>query len=251
MLNLLATNGGSAIINVIALVFVLGFALYGLMRGFAKTFITMFGTIMAILFALLLCSTVAGFLQSKFSLVSTIADSMYDTVEKLFGKEAMELPLSLATEETLKEAGVNSLLARLVLSIKQNGAYPPNTTLGQVVCPTFAYYIVLIISAVGLFVVFELIFIVIGNIVKKSYDLNLVEKIDRTLGFVLGLITGIIYFETIVMVIGAIPLGATQNLYVLIDNSTLAHAICTINPYDSIFSLVSFRNVFNFVSALL
>lgn len=250
MLNLLASNG-SAIVNVAALVFVLGFALYGLIRGFAKTFISMFGTLLAILFAILLCSTVANFLESKFSFVSSLANSLTGTVSNIFGDKAMEIPLKYATKETMQSAGVNGLLINLVLSIKANGTYPPNTTLGQALCPTFAYYIILIISAIGLFIVFKLIFIVIGNIIRKSYEIKIVEKIDRTLGFILGLISGIIYFETIVMLIGAIPLNATQNLYVLIESSTIAHAICAINPYDSIFSLISINNISNFVTSIL
>lgn len=250
MLNIL-TTGGSAIVNVIALVFVLGFALYGLMRGFAKTFITMFSTILSILFAILLCSAVAGFLESKYSLVSSLSGSLTGVVGKMFGQKAMELPLSLATEETMKTAGVNRILSGFILSVKENGAYQSNTTLGQAVCPTLAYYIILIISAIALFIVFELIFIVIGKIIAKSYKIKLVKRTDKASGFVLGLVAGIIYFETIVMVIGAIPLGATQNLFVLIENSAIARVICAINPYDSIFSLVSFRSVFNFVSSII
>lgn len=250
MLNLLASNG-SAVINVIALVFVLGFALYGLIRGFAKTFISMFGTIFSILFAILLCSSVATFLESKFSFVSTLSNSLTGVIGNIFGKEAMDIPLSYATEETMRTAGVNGLLIKLVLSIKANGTYPPETTLGQVICPTFAYYIVLIISVLALFIVFKIIFIVIGNIIRKAYNIKIVERLDRTFGFVLGFISGVIYFETIVMIIGAIPIGALQELYVLIENSSVAHAICVINPYDSIFSLISFGNISNFISSIL
>ncbi|MBQ8426697.1 MAG: CvpA family protein [Clostridia bacterium] len=250
MLNLLTSNG-SAVINVVALVFVLGFALYGLIRGFAKTFISMFGTILGILLAILLCSSVASFLESKFSFVTSMASSLSGVVGNIFGGEAMDIPIAYATEETMQLAGVNGLLIKLVLSIKSNGTYSSDTTLGQVICPTFAYYIALIISAVALFIIFKLIFIVIGNIIKKSYNIRIVEKIDRTLGLVLGLISGVIYFETIVMLIGAIPIDAVQDLYVLIENSTIAHAICAINPYDSIFSLISFNNISSFVSSLL
>lgn len=250
MYNLL-TSSGSAIISVIALFFVLGFALYGLIKGFAKTFVAMFGTILSITFAIILCTTVASFLESKFSFISSMADSLSSTIGNVFGKETMDMPLIYATEESIKSAGANKLLVKIALSIKKDTIYPIGTTLGQVLSPTFAYYITLIISAIGLFIVFELIFIVIGNIVRKNYKIKLVEKVDRTLGFALGLLSGILYFEAIVLIIGAIPLSITQNLHVLIEESSIARVICTINPYDSILSLISYNKISNFVYSLI
>ena len=247
MLNLLA-SGGSATINIIALVFVLGFALYGLIRGFIKTFVSMFGTIFSILFAILLCSTVTAFLQEKYTFVTTMAGKLETVTNVIFGKELMNTTLETATQEVMKSAGLSSMVIGLALSFKGNSSIPTDITLNQVVCPTFAYYVVLIISAIGLFIVFKLIFIVIGNIVSRLHNIKLLEKTDRMLGFFLGLIAGIIYFETIVMVIGAIPLGFMQNLYALIQNSSLAHFICVINPYDSILNLISFNDLFKFVS---
>ncbi len=250
MLNLLATNG-SAVINVIALLFVIGFALYGLIRGFAGTFISMFGTILSILFAILLCPVVTSFLESNHSFVTTMSKSLSKILTNIFGKEVMGTTIEAASKESMKNLGLNSLIINLVLALKKNATLPTNTTLSQIICPTFAYYVVLIISAIGLFIVFKLIFIVLAKITRKFYNINLIEKPDRTLGFFLGLISGVIYFETIVMLIGAIPLGFTQDLYALIYNSSVANFICLINPYDSILSLLSFGDITNFISKLI
>lgn len=250
MYNLLAT-GGSAVINIIALMFVVGFALYGLIRGFAKTFVSMFGTILSILFAILLCSSAASFLESSFSIVEKMSNSLSGVLTNIFGDEIMNTTLEQAAENTMKDAGLSSLVINLVLSFKNDGSIPTNTTLNQIICPTFAYYVVLIISAIGLFIVFELIFIVIGNIVRKMYNVSLVAKVDRSLGLVLGLISGIIYFETIVMIIGAFPIGFMQNLYALIQNSAIARFICLINPYDSILNLISFKDIIKIVTSII
>ena len=250
MYNLLTTSG-SAIVNIVALVFVFGFALYGLIRGFAKTFISMFGTILSLLFAILLCSTVTSFLESKFSFVTTMSNALSGVVTNIIGEDLMKVPLALATENTMQYAGVNGLIIRLVLSIKDAGTYPPDTTVGDVACPTFAYYVVLIICAIALFIIFKLIFFVIGRIIRKLYNIKIVAALDKTLGFLLGLISGVIYFETIVMILGAIPIDAVHDLYILIENSSVAHFICSINPYDSILNVISFDNISKFVYSLL
>ena len=250
MFNLLTSNG-SAIVDIVALCFVLGFALYGMIKGFTKTFIAMFGVIFSIFFAIILCTFVASFLESKYSFITTLSNSLSGTVGRIFGKEAMEMPLILASEQNILGTGGSILLAKIALSIKADNEYPIDTTLGQVVCPTLAYYITLIIAFICLFVIFMMIFYIIGKIVRKRYKIKLVEKVDRSLGFLLGLVGGIIYFETLVMLIGAIPLGATQNLYLLINNSTIAHAICVINPYDSILNLISFNRISNFVYSII
>lgn len=250
MYNLLASSG-SAVINIIALIFVVGFALYGLIRGFAGTFLSMFGTILSILFSILLAPTVTSFLESQHSFVTTMSGKLSGILTNIFGDEVMNLTLESASKESIKNLGLSTLIINLVLSFKKDGTIPINTTLNQIICPTFAYYVVLIISAIGLFIIFKLIFIVIANIIRKSYNIQIIEKTDKVLGFILGLISGVIYFETVVMIIGAIPLGFMQNLHTLIYSSSLANFICLINPYDSILNLISFKDIINFVSVLI
>ena len=89
------------------------------------------------------------------------------------------------------------------------------------------------------------------NIIKKYYKIKLVKKLDMSLGCVLGFFSGIIYYETLVMIIGAIPVGAMQDLYVLLQNSAVSYAICLINPFDSILNLISFNRIANFVYLLI
>lgn len=247
-MNVLLASSGSATANIVALVFVLGFTLYGFIRGFAKTFVSMFGTILSLLFAILLCGSVANFLQNKFSLVSNIAGKLGNVLTNIFGDTVMNTTLGNASEANLQDAGLSLIVINLIMTFKGDNTLPTDTTLNNIICPTFAYYIVLIISIVGLFIVFKLIFIVIGNIVKNMHDVSIVAKVDKSLGLALGLVSGIIYLEMIIMVIGAIPIGGIQNLYATIINSPIPKFFCAINPYDSILKLISFKDIAKFVS---
>ncbi len=250
MNNLLASSG-SAVISVIVLVVILFFALYGFIRGFARTFVSIFGTILSLLFAVLLCSSVTEFLESHYSFVSFMSDKLSGILQSIFGEEIMNMPLSSAAEQTLKDAGLSSIIIKLILSFKTDSAIPVDTALKELICPTFAYYVVLIISVIALFIIFKLIFFCISKIVKELHNIKLVAKIDKSLGLILGLISGIIYFEMFVMIIGAIPIGFLQDFYALILSSPIASFICMINPYDSILNLISFNNISKFVSEII
>ena len=250
-MNNLLTSAGSATISVIVLVIIAFFSLYGFIRGFARTFISIFGTILSILFAILLCTSVASFLESHYSFVSFMSDKLGGVLGSIFGEEIMNMPLEYAAEQTLKDAGLSSLVIKLILSFKSNSAIPSDTALNQLICPTFAYYLVLIISAIGLFIVFKLIFFCISKIVKRWHDIKLVAKIDKSLGLVLGFVSGIIYVETFIMIIGAIPIGFMQDFYNTILSSPVAYFICLINPFDSILNLISFSNISKFVSGFI
>jgi hypothetical protein len=95
-----------------------------------------------------------------------MSDKLGGVLGSIFGDEIMNLPLGLAAEQTLESAGLSSLIIKLILSFKTNSAIPTDTALKELICPTFAYYLVLIISAIGLFIVFKLIFFCISKIVK-------------------------------------------------------------------------------------
>ncbi len=250
-MNLLLSQTGGAIASVVALAFVLCYALYGLIRGFARTFISMFGTILSILLAILLCSSVANFLENEFGFVSTVSNGISGIMQNMFGEQTMSLPIELVNEQTLSEAGVSGIFISLIMNVKSHEGLPTGATVGEVLSPTFAFYIVMIISAIALFIVFKLIAMVIALIIKKRQKQKKKSALGSLFGFLLGLLGGIIYFETIVMIIGAIPLGFCQNIYRAVNNGAISGFICRINPYSSILDLISSSNISKFVVGIL
>ena len=250
MFNLLTTNYG-AIVDIVALVFLLGFALRGLIVGFAKSFVSLFGTIISLLLAVLLCPSVAKFLESEFSLVTTISGSLGNTLNKIFGETIMNTTLEHATEEALGNAGVGGWLISIVLLFKDDINVPTNITLNELLCPTFSYYIVMLIAILVLFILFKILLFLLGEIVKKLYAISLVKHIDRTLGLVLGIISGIIYMEFLIMLISIIPIGFVQEVYGYILSSKIASFINNLNLFNSIMSSISINDVVSFVKTII
>lgn len=224
----------SAIIDTVALVLLLIFALYGLIRGFTKTFFSIFGTIIGIMLSFLIAPSVVGFLQNKFSALDSMSGTFSGVAEQILGKELASAPLSFATKDNLR--GIAGLIANLVLSLKNNANVSADATIGEAVSTIFGYYVLLLICAIVLFIVFKIIFFLLGEIVKKAYKNKIIASVDRILGVVLGVINGIFNIELIIMVISILPIPFFQQITVAINETAFTSFLQNINIYQLIFN---------------
>lgn len=250
MNNLLAANM-PVIVDVVAIAFVALFAIRGISKGFAKLFVSVFGTILSLLFAVLLCTSVANFLQSQFSLVTTVSKSISGILEKVFGGPIMNTTLEQATTEKLAELGLGDWLSSIILSFASDSSIPTDTTLNEIICPTFAYYVVIVIAVICLFIIFKILFFLLGAFIKKLYTVKLVAVVDKTLGLLLGAISGIINLELVILILGIIPIDIVQQIYTSISQTVFANFVKTVNLYEVILNAISSANVIGYVKGLL
>ncbi len=250
MINLLLSNV-SATIEIIALALLLILALHGYLQGFAKTFFSLFGTAIALILAIVLSSPAISFIQDKFGVVSSMGKNISGLVNNIFGKELMQTKLSDATANYLNSAGISGALIKTILSVKSKHAFSKDAVVGDVICPTIAYYIVLIIAVFILFILIKLIFRIISKIVKKAYKSKGVARIDRVLGLALGLLHGIIVIELLILLIGVLPFGFAQNLYVGIKGSSTASFIEQINLVGLLTDKIINANVINTILSMI
>ena len=250
MLNLLLSNL-SATIDIIALALILILALFGLIQGFTKTFFSLFGTAIALIIAISFSPTIINFLQNNFNSVSHMSDNVYGLVSNIFGKELMQLKLSEATATNLYSAGIGGVLVKIILSVKDNGSISQDATVSDVICPTFAYYILLIISVVILFIILKIIFRLISKIVKKAYKSKGIARLDRVLGVALGILHAIILSELFILIISILPFGFMQDLYSAIQSSAVASFLENINILGLLTDKLIDANIIDVVSKLL
>ncbi len=241
----------SATIDIVALALLLIIALYGLIQGFTKTFFSLFGSVIALFLAIALSTPVINYLQDKFYVVSTMSNNISGLVQDIFGKDLMRTKLSGATSSLLNGAGISGALVNIIISVKNKNVYPDDATVGDVVCPTIAYYIVLIIAVVALFVLIKLIFRIISKIVKKAYKSKSIARVDRFLGLALGLLYGIIVSELIILAISVLPFSFTQNIYIALQSSSIASFIEDINLLGLLTKKIIDTNIINVILKLL
>ena len=244
MSNLLMYSTAGAIMDIIALIVLVFCVIQGAKKGFIKSLVSTFGSLFSLIFALLLCSTVANFFENKFGWITSISGGIQGTLTKIFGQELMDVEIGLATEDVLSEQfNVSLFLIKTILSVKDSSNIPADTTLNEIICPIFAYYIVCIISVVILFIVFKIIFFLLGEIVKKLHKNKIIGATDTGLGILFGAIKSIVIINFALMVLSIIPIGFIQDLASSIENSVLTKIINKIDVFSLILKAISSVNL--------
>lgn len=252
MADLLLMSTTSAIIDIVALCIVVLLVVLGFKKGFAKTFVSAFGSLLSLLIAILLCTSVASFLESHWGAVSSLSNSLSGFFSKTFGAELMDTTLAQANENALTEGNVAAWIIRLVIAAKNDGSFDPNTTLNQIITPIFSFYVVAIISAVALYIVFRIIFFLIGELIKKAHVLPLVGIVDRLLGALLGLIRAVTYVSLLVWIINILPIGYVQTVIAPeVSNTILVSFLNKINLFELLLGALGKLNVLEVLKSLI
>lgn len=244
---LLMSSSLGAIIDIAALAILVIFSIIGLIKGFAKTFISIFGTLISLLLAVLLCSSVAKFLQNQFGFINTVTNWVSGIVSKIFGDTIANTTLNQAVESELSQAGVASWIVKIIMEAQADTTIPLDTTLNQIISPTLAYYIVCFISAVGLFILFKILLFLLGEVVKKFSAIKIIGAIDKVLGLLLGLIRGVVVVQLAVFALNVIPLSFTQQISAEIINTKILKFITDINLFDIILKSLSSVDLLGFI----
>lgn len=247
MEQLLLVPDVSAIVNISALAVILIFAIVGAVVGFAKTFFKTFGTILALFFAVILCSSVSRFLESQFGFVSYISEKISGLVGNFFGEDVMNGTVLEATKKGLTEKGLSIWLVNIILGFQSD--VPLDVSIKDVLCPTFAFYISMVVSGLILFIIFKIIFFLIGELISKLHVIKVVGALDRFLGLLLGLLRAVVFIQIALLIVNILPFGFTKTLYEYMNQSFIITAISKINLFGLILNSINFDNVMEFVKS--
>lgn len=253
MNSILLSLSGGVIASLVAIGLLLLIAVAGAVRGFAKSFLQTFGSIIAIVVALLLCAKIALLLEDKIGMIGFFSEKFTGAVEKIFGTEVANMTLAEVSdpEQLITSSNRFSILfANIVLKVKAGGA-PDTATVTEVLAPTFAYYVSVLICGVALFIIVKLVFWIIAKIVTKLHKIKTIGAIDRVLGFALGIIEGAICIQILCAIIGWLPLTFAQEASVYIEQSGFIEIINKVNLLGLLSNALSDVKVAEFVNNFL
>ncbi len=237
------------IIDIVTVVLLLIFAIVGTVRGFAKTFISSFGTILSLIFAVLLCSLVATFMEQSFGLISAISNKANEILSGQISQVVLNSPIETVTYEVMNNEGVPGWIISIVMVLKANSSIPNGTSISGVICPAIGYYIACALAILVLFIIFQIIFFIVGKIIEKSKEFVLIDAVDKSLGFVLGLVKGLIVVWVIIAIINIIPLTFVQDIAANIKLAPVSNFINNINLIGIIMSAITDpKNIVQFIS---
>ena len=94
-----------------------------------------------------------------------------------------------------------------------------------------------------LFIIFKIIFFLIGNLLKRLHSIKLVKMTDGLLGLALGLLSAFMIIEIIIMIIGIIPLGFFKEIHVCATGSGFTGFIHKINIFSLILNSIASLDV--------
>ena len=238
------------IIDIVTVALLLIFAIVGTVRGFAKTFISSFGTILSLIFAVLLCSLVATFLEQSFGLISAISGKANEILATQISDKVLNAPIESVTLEVMTKENVPSWIISIVMIVKANSSIPNGTSISGVVCPAIGYYVSCALAVLVLFIIFQTIFFIVGKIIEKSKEFVLIDAVDKTLGFLLGLVKGLIVVWVLIAIINIIPLNFVQvDIAANIKLAPVSNFINNINLIGIIMSAITDpKNIVQFIS---
>jgi len=242
MFNLLSANV-SVIVDVVVILALALSGIFGFKRGFVKTFLKIFGSFLAFLLTVSLASKVTLGMENKFGLVSWVGGGLEGVLTKIFGDNLMNTTLEQASRDFLASEGVGNWLIDIILNSQKDGSIPLNTTLNQIICPSFAYYIAMILVGILLYIIFKIIFYLIGNLFKNLHKIKLIKLTDGLLGLALGLLSGFIGIEIAIMIVGIIPTPFFAEIHVAATGSGFTGFMHRINLFSIILNSIAKADV--------
>lgn len=157
---------------------VLIFAIVGCFRGFLKTLLGLFSTIVTIVIAVLLSKLFNGWFESWFGLNSALSGALHPSIEGECSDGVISGVLLIFAQIVMK--GYDITDSSVVSSPDFIDAF--SNSLGTILGTA--------ITVVILFILLRILVFILSIIIEKITSINLVGKIDKGLGLLLGIIKG-------------------------------------------------------------
>lgn len=196
------------IIADIALVLIVAiFAFVNLKKGFTKQVLAIAVTIGSLLIAYFFSDDILLFLDNQFSLTDKLADKILGA----FGENAaLTAELSLENlKAAITEMGLPAFIAEFAEKALETvtGGYE---NIGQFISHVLSHYILVAVSFIATWIIARIILGFVKKIVSKIVNIPGLHFIDKTLGFALGIIKGIIVVYVLIYVVEIIPASVSQ-----------------------------------------
>lgn len=198
------------IVDIIIIVIIALSVVIGMIRGFANTIIGFVSIILSILIAFFLCNPVASLLSK----VTEIDESIYNKVEAIIPMSDTDIQIDINSNsipETVQNAIDNTMTEA------ENGINKKKNEIVNSVATSITNNIMSAIAFVGLFALVRLVLLGIMIVTEIAKQQDFIERVDKIMGFLLGLLRGIL--------IVYVALGVLKVCEVMLKSDTIVDNI--------------------------
>lgn len=195
-------------------------------RGFINVVFSFASNILAFFGAIALAKVFVSITGGLFGLEASLTESFTNTFSKMNGFD-----IDVAGQDVnalLSTGAIPALIATLVMKKYAGVTLEAGTTLGMMAGSTVAGLLCSLISGFVLFILLKILI----KLLKKVFNLiakkiNIIGKLNRFLGSLVGLIEGIFIISIIVSVLALIPSAGIHNFF---NNSLILRLLYNHNP---------------------
>ena len=216
--------------DLILLIIVAGSGLYGYKKGFISTLFSFLSYFLAIIGARLLAPKAVSLLASKTTFTSQIDGFVTDKLAStgidinVLNAELPKINQMITQDESVRQViSQNPLLMKLLS--EQTSAFADY----QNISAMLSNYILTALSMVLIFILLKIIISNIGKLLNNRIKLSSVTRANKTLGLVLGILTGIMVTTLGLIILTPVALTFSNGtLANIINNSFIAEKLLRI-----------------------
>ncbi len=196
----------SSIVDIVFVALLILLAVIGLYRGFLKSAISMVGTAASALIAWVLAKPFGKLLQLMFKLTTKLTEKVVDWLYSL--SEFFSLTRSgesfgeISGEMT--SGGVSGIVQKLTNMLLKGANIPEGKSVGQVLGGKIAAVLTTIIAFIVAFILIRIILKILEKLSDKITEVKIFGAVDKILGFIFGLLKGLLYSGIVVVVFSVI-----------------------------------------------
>lgn len=212
------------VIDIILIAVILLVGLIGMARGFFKSFLSLFGFIGSIIVAVLLREQIAKLLETLFGFESYIENVVTDKIGGM-NVELVNFKTADSNEliKLVNNMQLNTILKGIFINILTSATIVEPVSVAELVAGPIAHFIAVGLGVIIASILIRVIVFILNATIGKLAKGKLFGKLNRTLGFVFGLVKGVGLVVVLMGLVTVLSLFPNINAFVTpyIESTTI------------------------------
>ena len=189
------------IIDLVVILIIVLFALIGRWKGFFKSFLSMFGFFGSLIVAIVFRDQFSAVLNSLFGLQGKLEAVISTRVVEMSPSLAQEVATNTEMIEIINSSNLSPVLKGIFGGLAKSATIVEPMSVADLVVSPIATLCVTVISVIIFFLLIRALVMIlnltIGKVIKK---MKVVGRFNKLLGFILGIVKGVVFVGSIMVV---------------------------------------------------